>query len=265
MEETREKEHFLLVHGAGHGAWCWYKLVPLLRSAGHRVTALDMAASGIHPKQMEEIGSVHEYFQPLLDAIASLPPQEKVILVGNSLGGLGVSLAMEKFPTKISVAVFATAAMPGLGFPHSKIVREFYRSESNSLLDCKLVVNDDGTENPRRLIIFGHRFLASKLYNLCKPEDLILASMLLRPASLFEEDTNKDQMLTEDNHGSVKRVYILCKADELMNEDHQRWIVQNNPPSEVKEINGDHLVMLSKPEELCACLLEIAQTHCHRD
>ncbi|KAL7240066.1 hypothetical protein ACSBR2_005848 [Camellia fascicularis] len=31
--------HFVLVHGACHGAWCWYKLKPLLESHGHKVTA----------------------------------------------------------------------------------------------------------------------------------------------------------------------------------------------------------------------------------
>src|SRR5436190_23384047 len=28
---------FLLVHGAWHGGWCWKKLTPLLRAAGHEV------------------------------------------------------------------------------------------------------------------------------------------------------------------------------------------------------------------------------------
>ncbi len=26
---------FVLVHGTGHGGWCWKKLAPLLRTAGH--------------------------------------------------------------------------------------------------------------------------------------------------------------------------------------------------------------------------------------
>jgi hypothetical protein len=28
---------FVLVHGAWHGGWCWKKLTPLLRAAGHEV------------------------------------------------------------------------------------------------------------------------------------------------------------------------------------------------------------------------------------
>jgi hypothetical protein len=28
---------FVLVHGAGHGGWCWRKVAPLLRAAGQVV------------------------------------------------------------------------------------------------------------------------------------------------------------------------------------------------------------------------------------
>jgi pimeloyl-ACP methyl ester carboxylesterase len=33
---------YILVHGSWHGAWCWYKIIPRLRTAGHKVVALDM-------------------------------------------------------------------------------------------------------------------------------------------------------------------------------------------------------------------------------
>ncbi|KAG5614738.1 hypothetical protein H5410_014562 [Solanum commersonii] len=29
--EKGNKNHFVLVHGACHGAWCWYKVVTILR------------------------------------------------------------------------------------------------------------------------------------------------------------------------------------------------------------------------------------------
>lgn len=109
--EKREK-HFVLVHGACHGAWCWYKVSTLLRSAGHKVTVLDMAASGKHPKQVHEVQSLTDYLEPLIEFMASLPAEERVILVGHSIGGLSISVAMEKFPEKVSVAAFCTAVMP---------------------------------------------------------------------------------------------------------------------------------------------------------
>ena len=113
VEMEKRERHFVLVHGACHGAWNWYKVVTLLKSAGHKVTALDLAASGIHPKQAHELRSLSDYLEPLMEFMASLPAEERVILVGHSFGGACNSVAMEKFPEKISVAVYATALMPG--------------------------------------------------------------------------------------------------------------------------------------------------------
>ena len=112
MEENRGS-HFVLVHGACHGAWCWYKVTALLKSRGHKVTALDMTASGIHPKQVQDIKFPEEHTQPLIDFMASLPAEERVVLVGHSMGGVCIALAMQRFPEKISAAVFAAAIMPG--------------------------------------------------------------------------------------------------------------------------------------------------------
>ena len=118
-------KHFVLVHGACHGAWCWYKLVSLLKLTGnHRVTALDLGASGISPKQFNEVSSISDYVQPLMEFMASLPQDQKVILVGHSYAGLCISLAMESFPQKISVAVFLTAYLPKYSSPPGFLIQQ---------------------------------------------------------------------------------------------------------------------------------------------
>lgn len=111
--------HFVLVHGACHGAWCWYKVVTILRGEGHKVSVLDMAASGINPKQVEDLNSMADYNEPLMEFMNCLPQEERVVLVGHSMGGINISLAMEMFPHKIAVAVFVTAFMPA---PHLNLV-----------------------------------------------------------------------------------------------------------------------------------------------
>ncbi|MCD7457989.1 hypothetical protein HAX54_036736, partial [Datura stramonium] len=84
-----------------------------MKSSGHNVTAIDLGASGINPKQVLEIPRLSDYFSPLMEFMASLPADQKVVLVGHSFGGLAISKAMESFPEKISVAVFFAALMPG--------------------------------------------------------------------------------------------------------------------------------------------------------
>ncbi|CDP20012.1 unnamed protein product [Coffea canephora] len=113
ISSDKRQKHFILVHGVCHGAWIWYKLKPLLESAGgHRVTAVDLSASSINTKSIHEIHTLEDYAEPLMELMAAIPADEKVILVGHSYGGYSLALAMETYPEKISVAVFVSALMP---------------------------------------------------------------------------------------------------------------------------------------------------------
>ncbi|KAL5562498.1 hypothetical protein UlMin_032245 [Ulmus minor] len=124
LKTMSKPTNFVLIHGSCHGGWSWYKLAALMKSSGHSVTALDLAASGIDPHRANEIRSISDYFKPLRDLMADLPRHEKVVLVGHSLGGLAISQAMELFPSRISVAVFVTALMPGPALNISVLNRE---------------------------------------------------------------------------------------------------------------------------------------------
>ncbi|XP_038887453.1 methylesterase 3-like [Benincasa hispida] len=119
----------------------------------------------------------------------------------------------------------------------------------------------DGPNRPPTAFVFGPRFLASKVYQLSPPEDLTLATLLMRPVSLFgEKDITDELKLSEKNYGSVKRVFVMSEKDLVGNRDFQRWMIEKNPPDRVVEIEGsDHMVMMSKPLELWAHLELIAQ------
>ncbi|XWS29363.1 hypothetical protein CRYUN_Cryun24cG0023000 [Craigia yunnanensis] len=258
----KKERHFVLVHGAFHGAWCWYKVATLLKSAGHKVTALDLAASGIHSKQVHELHSISDYYEPLMEFMVSLPLEERVILVGHSLGGLSLSIAMERFPQKVSVAAFATAVMPGPDFSYASIVEEFTRKGLTSKNDWQYTF-DNGSDNPPTSVLAGPNYMSSNLYQLSPPEDLTLAMFLIRPTALSVLYGGKiSQELSKEKYGLVRRVYIVCDQDHGTPENMQRWMIENNPPDEVKLISGsDHMVMFSKPQELCSCLQEIAEKY----
>ncbi|WCJ31051.1 Methyl jasmonate esterase 1 [Euphorbia peplus] len=251
----QNKKHFVLIHGACHGAWCWYKVSPLLKSSGHNVSALDMAASGINPIKVEDLGSFTDYFQPLMAFMENLSPEERVVLVGHSIGGIGISLAMEKFPDKISVAVFAAATMPGSHFPYQTVAAKYAeKSKSSKSMDTRIIFGN-GPKNPPTAIVLGPNQLAS-FYQFSPPEDLELANLLVRPFPLFNNEiTVKEVVVSKERHGSVPRIFVVCDEE---NDEEQRWMIENNPPDEVKVICGsDHMVMLSKPHELASYLLQI--------
>ncbi|OMO56749.1 methylesterase 10-like protein, partial [Corchorus capsularis] len=233
------KKHFVLVHGTAHGAWCWYKVVSLLKTAGHQVTALDLGASGINPKRLDELVSISDYVKPLMDFLASISDDDKVILVGHSYAGLCISLAMERFPKKVSVAVFIAAYMPRHSSPPGTLIQEFFkRIPVESILDCEFTFDYTGMEKVPTSVLFGPKFMEEKAYQHCQIEDLELAKMLVRPSGLFLKDLATENLLTEGKFGSVDRVFIGLEGDEVMMEEFQRVMIEKSPPKQVKFISG---------------------------
>ncbi|KAH9663415.1 methylesterase 10 [Citrus sinensis] len=241
-----ERKHFVLVHGACLGAWCCTK------------SAIDLGASGVNSKRLDdEIASISDYLQPLMEFMACLPQEKKVILVGHSYSGLCISLTMENFHKKISVAVFISAYMPHYKSPPAALIQEYFnRTPVESLLDCQFTFNK-GLENPPTSALFGAEYMKTVLCKRCKLEDLELTKMLVRPTGFFVEDLSKESLLTKEKFGSVDRVYVICKEDEVMKEVFQRAMIEDYHPKQVVSISAaGHMVMLSKPEELCQILLE---------
>nr|GMC95146.1 salicylic acid-binding protein 2-like isoform X2 [Ipomoea batatas] len=89
-----------------------------------KVTALDLAASGVNPQKLHHLRTLRDYTSPLLEFMSAIPDGEKVILVGHSLGGMNIALAMENYPRKISVAVFLSAFMPDTVHGPSYVLNE---------------------------------------------------------------------------------------------------------------------------------------------
>lgn len=94
-------------------------------------------------------------------------------------------------------------------------------------------------------------------------QDLALATTLVRPLYLYtDEDMSKELILSQNNYGSVNRVFIISNEDKVVTREIQEWMIEMNPTDEVKEIEGsDHMVMMSKPVELFIHLLHIAEKY----
>ncbi|XP_047261976.1 methyl jasmonate esterase 1-like [Capsicum annuum] len=173
---------------------------------------------------------------------------------------------METFPEKIPVAVFLAALMPGPTFSANTI----YTETCNAVvpeLDNR-VIYDNGPENPPTTLILGPKFLATNLYQLSPTEDLTMATKLVRPLYLYPaEGISKklvkiELVLLRKRYRSVRRVYIIAVESKGLTKEFQRWMIENNPPDEVEEISGsDHMVMMSKPEQLLTTLLRIANSY----
>ncbi|XP_048425305.1 methylesterase 17-like [Pyrus x bretschneideri] len=108
--------HLVLIHGIGHGAWCWYKIRCLMEASGYKVTCLDLKGAGVDQSDPNTVLTFQDYNQPLTDFLSSLPGNEKVILVGHSAGGMSLTDAMHRFASKIHMAIYVAATMLEHGF-----------------------------------------------------------------------------------------------------------------------------------------------------
>ncbi|RDY10992.1 Pentatricopeptide repeat-containing protein [Mucuna pruriens] len=240
IKKEIEEKHFVLVHGVCHGAWCWYKLKSLLESAGHKVTALDLAASGINTLQIEDVHTFSEYSNPLLEFLTLLSPNEKVVLVGHSFGGMTIALAMDRFPEKISLGVFLSAFAPDTQHKPSHILEEYIkRYPISGWMDSE--VSNSGSKTT---LLLGIKFLCTRFYQLCSTEDLELARTSMRKGSLFPEDLSKANTLSKEGYGSVPCAYIVFNEDLAIPKEYQEWMVQNAGINLVREIKGaDHMAI----------------------
>lgn len=76
--ENINTKKFVLIHGEGFGAWCWYKTIALLEDAGLLPTALDLTGSGINLTDNSSITTLKDYSKPLIDYLQNLPEDEQV-------------------------------------------------------------------------------------------------------------------------------------------------------------------------------------------
>ncbi|KAG5241362.1 salicylic acid-binding protein [Salix suchowensis] len=236
-DSNNQTTHFVLIHGSASGAWAWYKVKTMLEAAGHSVTALDMSASGVNTKTMEEVLTFDQYNEPLIEFMADLAENEKVVL---------------KFPEKISLAVFVTAFLPDTVHQPSYMLEKFVENTPAVAEGWQSVVSSaTGYE----------AFIRSTAFNLTPPEDLSLQTLLRRSGSLSLESLSKASKFTKERFGSVVRDYVVCTQDLLLIPSLQRFMIEHNDVKEVLEIPADHMAILSKPQELCQCILEFARKH----
>ena len=60
--------------------------------------------------------------------------------------------------------------------------------------------------------------------------------MKLLKSSCINNKSKENRGFSSEGFGTVTRVYIVCKEDNVMVEEFQCWMIQNNPPNEnVKE------------------------------
>ena len=234
---------FVLVHGAWHGAWCWYKVVPRLTQAGHRVLAPDLPSLGRDRTPVAEI-SLDSWADSICKVVEAAV--EPVILVGHSRGGIVISAVAERVPKRIAMLVYLTAFL----LRDRETLLEVAQTADSSLVVPNIVVADDKVS----MTVPGDAVQAA-FYGECSPEDVVLAGMLLAPEAIAPNAT--PLRVTDSRFGTVPRVYIECLRDKAIPVALQRRMAHNSPCEIVASLDSDHSPFLSTPGPLVDHLLAL--------
>jgi pimeloyl-ACP methyl ester carboxylesterase len=77
---------FVMVHGTGHGGWCWRFLVPLLQSAGYDVYTPTLTGLGASSHLAHELNRI-SLDMHVKDITNALFYEDLSDVVGHSYGG----------------------------------------------------------------------------------------------------------------------------------------------------------------------------------
>ena len=234
---------FILIHGAGSGAWVWHKVIPLLEQYGHTVITLDLPGHGLDRTPIADV-SLQAYVDRVCQILdAQLDP---VVLVGHSLAGGVISQVAEYRPDKIKILVY----LAGYLLRNGETMLDITQADQESRLLANTVFSEDqlsATFRPEALKEIG--------YSDCSDADMALVRALLAPQAIAPLAT--PIAITPENFGRIPRVYIECLQDFVIGPMVQKRMYTALPCQQVLTLNTSHNPYLSAPQELANHLLSL--------
>lgn len=232
---------FILIHGSWHGSWNWHRVVPILEKAGHRAIALDLPGMGRDKTPVQDI-TLQTSVDAICKLIDSIPG--KVILLGHSKNGILISQAAEYRPHKIEKLIYLAAYL----IPNGKTQREYSMLDTEGVL--KPFVQFHEALNATTL---DPAIYQAGLYADCDADIVRLAEVLLSHEPLVTGIT--PLQLTDENFGSIPRIYIECTQDRAVTPFIQQKMYSEMPCEKVYRIDTSHSPFFSRPQELADILL----------
>jgi pimeloyl-ACP methyl ester carboxylesterase len=233
-------QHYLLIHGAWHGAWCWDDLAQRLRSAGHVVTAIDLPAMGNDTTPAASVG-LQSWIDRTVQALHDSP--EPVVLVGHSMGGMVITGAAAVLPAKVARLVYVCAFLP---LPGEALFELASRPEGASTL-----VQQNPTADGLCTVVPPDNARIT-FYGLCPAAATDAAVARLGPLPI---KTVLDPLpVTVADLSTLPRHYVECTEDCAIPIALQRFMWARQPGIVVHTLHSDHSPFVSQPAALAALL-----------
>lgn len=234
---------FVLVHGAWHGAWCWKRVLPILRAAGHESYAVSLTGVGERAHLLNDQINLRTHIEDVL-AVIRAEELTNVVLVGHSYAGMVITGVADELLKNVAHPlkrlVYLDAVTPHNGeswsSQHSDEIRLSRIDSTQEHGGLALPVSDAA--------IFG-----------LKAEDLdwVNRRMTPHPAGVYQDILH----FNEPRLFNVARTFIDCTSPALKTISVMRDRVRHEPHWQVVEIETGHDAMISAPAELCEVLLNL--------
>jgi pimeloyl-ACP methyl ester carboxylesterase len=237
---------FVMVHGAFHGAWCWFKLTPELKKRSHSVVVLDLPGAGDDPAPVETV-TLEDCARRIADVVSG--QSEPVLLVAHSLGGVPATLASEMVPQHLRRLVYLSAFIPKNGDAFTNI--RTYDGYPENPGPPHFVYSDD-----RRTITAIPELVPPRWYNDCSEADIEFALAHYKPVPTAV--LTAPVHVTEDRFGSVPKSYIHCALDHGAVPALQETMANAAGCRPNFMLPTSHSPFLSAPALLADMLIEIA-------
>jgi pimeloyl-ACP methyl ester carboxylesterase len=233
--------HFLLIHGACHGGWCWERVVAELHAAGHQVSAPDLpcddATAGLGDYADVAVGALGD---------AAGDPAADIVVVGHSLGALVVPLVATRMPVRRMVMLAGIVGAP----------RASMADLAEIDADRDLPLRDDSGDpgivfDDRGLFRFSPASARRVLYHDCDPADAEAAIVRLRhQRSMWAEVADFSAW------PDAEIVSITCTEDRVVSPSWSDRTARDRLGVEPVQLAGGHSPFLSRPAELARLLTD---------
>jgi pimeloyl-ACP methyl ester carboxylesterase len=234
---------YVLVHGGGHGGWCYRKVAPLLREAGHEVYAPTLTGLGERSHLISPDVDLDLHVRDVC-AVLHYEDLREVILVGHSYGGMVITGVADRAAERIGRLVFLDAANPVNG---------------QSLVDVSGPIIE--SVRPLGKVVDGVELVLlpsahdGTMYGVTDPHDLAWMAERLtgHPWQCFEQ---KLELTNAYALWAIPQYHIVCTST-LATRDPE---LMGNARAEDRlwDIDTGHDLMITEPVAVADALLRIA-------
>jgi pimeloyl-ACP methyl ester carboxylesterase len=231
---------FVLVHGGGHGGWCYRKLSPLLRAERHDVYSPTLTGLGERKHLLRPDIDLDMHISDVVNVL-EYEDLTNVILVGHSYGGMVITGVADRAARRIGHLVYLDAAHPKNGQSLADVAPP---SMAMAKSEMKVV---DGVE-----LVLWPDSQAVAYYGVTDPADFawLKSKLTPHPWKCFAQ-----QLLLRDE-AAVRRIAhtnICCTAG-LQAPGYRE---EMRKADLFFEINTGHDLMITEPRAVAEMLLKV--------